>query len=936
MTQNKQIKKLIIRIIIISTLSLTSYKSFAQIFNSEQNPLSVKWRQINAAGFRLIYPIEFEREAQRMANTVSHIYPYIGNSLGRQKTSIPILLQNQGVIANGFVQLGPKKSEFYSTPPQQFDSQDWLNNLAVHELRHVAQFDKLSAGRLYPFPEQVYLAWFGVSIPTWFFEGDAVSTETSLTKAGRGRQPSWIMPYRTSLLEGKKLSYSKAYFGSEKDITPGYYQLGYLIASNIRKQYGKEIFEAVLTDIQKRPFRLYPFSNSLKKFTGKGSHQWFKDTQDSIKKSWLAQAELNNTTTYIPHNKPAKINTNYYLPVKLENGDILTLKQSKSETAHFITMDKNGRETNLLHIAYQEQPWFSYAQGKIVWDEVRYDPRYRQRNYSVICSYDLKTGKTSKLSTKSRLFSPALSADGKKIVAVKIDLDNQSRLVELDAKNGAILRTFSNPDNLILQTPSYNDTGLLITFISITEKGKALWTIDQNGKTEKLISESQQQLSRPIFIKQQIAFNAHYSGINNIYSIDIQSKKISALSASKYGAFNATPTISKDSILFNNFGITGYNITSAAIKEELLPDNHFVYFGAAAEKQENTGNVFDSIPDSLYTSKPYRTLNNLFNFHSITPTITDENQGGLQLSSDNLLNTLNFFAAADYHSDLRRFEYSSGFTLKSFYPVFSAVYRNRPRRTFYTSGNTIQQADWRENTLKFQASVPINLNALDDNFGLSGRVATSYTQRYMPENLPKNFITSLRFPMEYGITLSHNVRQAERDIAPRWGQILRLTYANQPFDKQLAGEVFATEAYLYVPGLAKNHSFLINYNYQIANGIRRYDQEIPTVYGYNNIPARSKLSNTLLFNYRFPILFPDTELGPLAYIRNLRGGVFCNYENIGSETNLSEPKTYGFEFHTNLNVLRYQAYVDLGTRFVFVNKTYHQNPILELILNYSF
>jgi hypothetical protein len=287
MTQNRQIKKLIINIISISSLTLTSHSSFAQIFNAEQNPLSVKWRQINASGFQLIYPGELEREAQRMANTVGHIYPYIGSSLGRQKTSIPILLQNRGVIANGFVQLGPKKSEFYATPPQQFDSQDWLNNLAVHELRHVAQFDKLSAGRRYPFPEQVYLAWFGASIPTWFFEGDAVSTETSLTKAGRGRQPSWIMPYRTSLLEGKKLSYSKAYFGSEKDITPGYYQLGYLIASNIRKQYGKEIFDEVLTDIQKRPFRLYPFSNSLKKFTGKGTHQWFKDTQDSIKKVGL-------------------------------------------------------------------------------------------------------------------------------------------------------------------------------------------------------------------------------------------------------------------------------------------------------------------------------------------------------------------------------------------------------------------------------------------------------------------------------------------------------------------------------------------------------------------------------------------------------------------------------------------------------------------------
>lgn len=191
MNQKNNNKSLTISLKITLILSFISYPVFSQIFNAEQNPLSVKWRQIQASGFKVIYPRELEKEAQRMANTLPHIYPYVGGSLGRQKTSIPVLLQNRGVVSNGFVQLGPKKSEFYTTPPQQFDSQDWLNNLAVHELRHVAQFDKLTGGKAHPFPEEVHLAWFGASIPIWFFEGDAVSTETSLTNAGRGRQPSW-------------------------------------------------------------------------------------------------------------------------------------------------------------------------------------------------------------------------------------------------------------------------------------------------------------------------------------------------------------------------------------------------------------------------------------------------------------------------------------------------------------------------------------------------------------------------------------------------------------------------------------------------------------------------------------------------------------------------------------------------------------------------
>lgn len=871
-----------------------------------------------------------------MANTLGYIYPHVGGSLGRQKTTLPLVLQNRGVIANGFVQLAPKKSEFYTTPPQQFDSQDWLNNLAVHELRHVAQYDKLTGGKAYPFPEYVYFAWFGVSIPLWFFEGDAVTIETALTNAGRGRQPSWIMAYRTSLLEGRKFSYSKASFGSEKDITPGYYQLGYLMASNIRKEFGKNIFDSLLTDIRKRPVRPYPFSNSLKKFTKLGTQKWYNHTTEILKQEWSAQDEKSTTENYPSLNSESKFATNYFLPVKIKDGRILTLKQSKAETAHFTIIDSAKNETKLLSIGYQEQPWFSYANGIIVWDEIRYDPRYRQRSYSVICSYNLKTGKQKKLTIRSRIFSPSISVDGKKIVAVKIDLSNKCNLIELDAETGATLTTIPNPEDLILQTPSYNSTANLITYISVSEKGKTLWVTDKEEKTEQLIKETQQQISRPIYINRGIAFNAHYNGIDNIYNIDTVSKKISALSASKYGAFNPTQADSTAAIVFNNYQLTGYQISEIPLSPKSVGKNNFVYFDEAVQKQENTTSVFNNIPDSTYTSKPYSALANLFNVHSLIPLIENEYRGGLQLNSDNLLNTFSFFTGVDYYRDLKKFEYNAGFTLKSFYPIIQATYRNRPRRSFYNAKSGVLQGDWRENNIQLRASVPISLNALNDSYSFSFNALTSYTQRYQPENLPSTFINKLVFPMEYNFTFNHSTAQAPRDIAPKWAQILRISYMHQPFDDNLSGKLFAFEGFLYFPGLLKNHSFLANFNYQNTSGIRKYDQEINTVYGYNNIRAKSILRNTLLFNYRFPIIFPDAEIGPLAYIRNLRAGMFCHYENIGSDTNLAEPKTFGFELRSSMNLLRYQPVFDLGVRCVFVNKVYNQNPILELILNYSF
>lgn len=916
-------------------LSFISLSSFSQIFDSEQNPLSVKWRQIQINGFKIIYPTELENEAQRMANTINKIYPAVGQSLDRQKTAIPIVLQNRGTVANGFVQLAPKKSQFYTTPPQQFDSQDWLNNLAVHELRHVAQFDKITGGSAHPFPEEIYFAYLGAAIPTWFFEGDAVSIETSLTKAGRGRQPSWVMPFRTSLLNGKNFSYSKNYFGSNKDITAGYYQMGYLMVSNLRKEFGEGISDSLLSDIKKRPLRLYPFSQSLKKYTGKNTKAYYQQTIAQLKNEWQKQAEQTASENYVSLNRPAKFASNYFLPTEIAEGKILALKQTKGETPGFVFINADKSEDRLFKIAYQEQPWFSYHNGILVWDEIRFDPRYKQRSYSVICSYNFATKTKTQLTFKSRLFSPSVSGDEKKIVAVQIDLSNKSNLVIIDPQSGKINETIPNPQNLILQSPSLNSDGSKIAYISVSEKGKSLWLFE-NGKNEQLISETNQQLSRPVFLNDKIAFNAHLSGVDNIYEVDIQNKKISALTKAKFGSFN--PSLSGDgkSILFNNFQLTGYDVAKVNIDPKPVDKNHFVNFGEAAAKQENTGNVFENIPNEIHTSRKYSPLANSFSFHSISPTVDDDDRVGLQLKSNDLLNTLDFFTGVNYHSDLRRFEYNAGFTYKSLYPVLSAVFRNRPRMGFYRLGNTVNEANWRENFIDLKASLPLSVNAYNHNYSFLGEIGTSYTQRNFEAKEAALFRKNLNFPMNYRVGFSHSIRTAERDVAPRWAQSVSFSYFNQPFDKSLTGDLMAFESAFYFPGLVRNHSFMASFNYQESSGSLNFNNEISTVYGYGQINAKSLLKNTLLLNYRFPIAFPDVEIGSLAYIRNFRGGFFSHYENIGSETNLAEPKTFGLELRTSVNLLRYQPVIDLGARLVFVNKIYNQNPILEFTFNYSF
>ncbi|MDQ7948595.1 MAG: hypothetical protein REI93_07110, partial [Pedobacter sp.] len=389
-------------------------------------------------------------------------------------------------------------------------------------------------------------------------------------------------------------------------------------------------------------------------------------------------------------------------------------------------------------------------------------------------------------------------------------------------------------------------------------------------------------------------------------------------------------------LFFNSFDITGYEVAKIPVIEKPIQTNHFVYFGQAATEQENTGNVFDQVPDSSFSSTPYHPFAHLFNIHSISFATDDDDQLSLRLKSNDLLNIFDAYAGIGYDQDLRKVQYQAGLSFKSLYPVFTSEFKNRARQAYYRLGGNLYRADWRENYINLKASLPLSFNKFQHNYSLLGEMGTSYTKRNFAPAEAKLFNQTVRFPMSYKLGFSHRVRTAERDVAPRWAQSLSFSYNNQPFDKSLKGDLMAFESAFYFPGLAKNHSMQASFNYQQASGLFNFSNEIATVWGYGQVLARSELRNTLLLNYRFPILFPDAEIGSLAYIRNIRGGFFSHYENIGAETNLTQPKTFGLELRSSMNLLRYQPIVDLGARLIFVNKVYHQNPILEFTFNYSF
>ncbi|MEI9946397.1 MAG: hypothetical protein WDN26_19525 [Chitinophagaceae bacterium] len=124
------------------------------------------------------------------------------NNLGDRLKKINIVLQSQTTISNGYVGLGPYRSEFYLNPQLdnfRMGSLSQPDQLAMHEYRHVQQFNNfhngLSSVMKTLFGEEGYALAINASVPDWFFEGDAVFNETGLSKQGRGRLPFFMNAY---------------------------------------------------------------------------------------------------------------------------------------------------------------------------------------------------------------------------------------------------------------------------------------------------------------------------------------------------------------------------------------------------------------------------------------------------------------------------------------------------------------------------------------------------------------------------------------------------------------------------------------------------------------------------------------------------------------------------------------------------------------------
>lgn len=850
------------------------------------NPPSMRWNQVNTDTVRVIFPRGLEPQGLRVANTVHYLNRYTRRSIGEQQRKLNIVLQNQTMVANGYVGLAPFRSEFQLTPsPNSFElgSLPWLDMLAIHEYRHALQNmhfrQGLSKAFYILFGELGQEGITNLAVPNWFWEGDAVVTETALSHQGRGRLPAFFNEFRGITLDDKHYSFFKIRNGSYKDIVPDHYPLGYLMTSYGRDHYGVDFWKEVTSDAVRFRGVFYPFSHSLKQRTGYNVKDFYKAALYYYQRQWEAQKAQAIVTAARQVTPSTRTVTDYLYAYSTKDGRLVALKRSFKQVPAFYLIDEKGRERRLTGAGLVFDNYFSYKHNKILWTQARFDPRWGWKDFSVVKVYDIKTGQQQTLTHRSKYFSPDLSNDGQLIVVSEATPRQEYHLQLLDAESGTVVKTLPNPGHYYYTYPKFTADDKAVISAVRNEKGEMALVRQElaTGVVQELIPFSFRVIGIPTLFRDFILFPASFGKVDNLYAVKQGDTVVYQVTNRLQGVYHSTVNEKDNSLLFSQYSLKGrqlYQMTWNPDVWKPVPLPEALSTDDLPIAAQEGGNILGKIPVVSRPVKKYAQLSHLLNFHSWVPSFDDPNYG-IRLLSNNILNTLDANLSYTYNRNEASSQIGAGAVFGGLLPVISTNGSYTFHRNDYV--NATEQIFWNEWNYRLGIGFPLNLSSGMYNRFLSFGADINALRRYTLPNQKYRFRDSVVNYISLGLSFVNQRIKARQNIFSHFAQSLSLGYY------QSVNAVPAEQWYgrfdLYLPGLFANHSLVLQAAFQQHDTLRRYAFSDHFVYARGYGRPFYQYIYKLGVNYHFPIAYPDWGFGGILYFLRLRGNLFYDFSS---------------------------------------------------------
>jgi hypothetical protein len=836
-------------------------------------PASTKWKQINTDTARIIYTPGAENEAMRVASII-HKMAGEENTIGTALKKINVVLHSRTTMANGYVALAPFRSEFYLVPGGNifdFGNLPWQEQLAVHEYRHVQQYNNFNRGGSKVlgvlFGQEGRALANGLAIPDWFFEGDAVYIETALTPQGRGRTPYFHNGYRSLWREGREYNWMKLRNGSLKDYVPNHYQLGYLLVNYGYLKYGADFWKKVTADAAAFSSLIYPFQHAVKRHAGVSYSTFRKEALNYYSHEVSKRRnDMRNRETV----------TNYYFPQPIGADSIVYLKDSyKKIPAFYIQTSKGEARIRLKSIGSEE--WFSYRNGLIVYTAYNTDPRWSLVDYNDVMLLDIKTGQETSLTRKGKYYTPDIAPNAQTVIAAAVT-DSVTSELHLLSRQGTVLKSIQAPSASFFVHPKFIDDDRVVVGIRWPDASMSLEILQLSTKEMvTLIPRTLATIGYPYVSNDVVYFTSSLAGTDNIYSVSLKDKKVFQLTNSQTGLY--FPAVIKDSLYYSAFTSNGLALQGQRLENGKAQEvnsaawsNVTVPFTVAGDTSRNILHV----SSRGFSERPYRKSTGLLKFHSWRPDYADP-EFSFSVFSDNILNT--FSSELFYRYNENENSHALGFNA-----IYGGWY---PRIRFGVE--QINNRHINSSTKKYV------LNQTEANIGYSIPFNLSKGKTLKSFNLGSSFyITSLdaagKSPtafsgfqstyLSHALSWAQQLPRARQHIYPKVGYSVAANYRHRLDEK---GYQALGNSNLFLPGILSNHSLVLQGSIQetdTANVI--FSNRFANSRGYSEY-YYSRMWKVGV-NYHFPLLYPDKGFGNLVYLLRIRGNAFYDFTRVYSNT----------------------------------------------------
>jgi hypothetical protein len=884
--------------------------TYAQVFSG--TPTHVKWQQVNVANAKIVFEKGNDSFAQRAAAIINQLQQPTQNTIGTKIKPVTVLVQNRTIVPNGYVGLAPYRSEFFGTPPHnsfELGSLYWVDQLTIHEYRHLQQYSNFNVGG-----SKIFKILFGeggqalanaLTVPDWFFEGDAIYNETQTSWQGRGRLNYFFNDYRSLWQAGKKYPYMKLRNGSLRDFVPNHYALGYLLIAYGREKYGNDFWKNVSTRAAAMKGLLYPFQQAVKKYSGK-TYQQFTNEALAYMRTNLINSKTQNITTA----KHFLGDEEFITP--MEDGRLLLVKSSyKSIPAFYI---KDGAIEQKIRVKdVSPDNYFTYSKGKIIYASYRPDVRWGYQNFSELQVLDVNSGQQKTITKKSKYFAPAFNNNNTKIVAVEANAFGKYALHILNSE-GKLQTAITNPQNYYYTYPKFTDDDNIVTAVRNKTGEMALLTVAASSEHKILLPFSKHVLGFLNMAGDTVLFTASFNGRDELFAFNLKTRELLQMQYNHTATGDYQLTSANGKYYFSRFSANGFRmqqVNAGEVQWKNITSN----FVTSADGSFNIHSLDSSAAAGLLNNiqrvclpvSKYRKSTKLFNFHSWQPLIEDPDYT-FSLLGENVLNTLQseLFVRYNRNEKFKQLGYNASFG-QLFTIINAGIDYTINRTGFYRTNRVF----WNEVNARAGIAIPLNLSKGRSITGLAVGSNFVYSQPTFKGRFKDSIGNRTYGYLASYINFSHQIQKARQHIYPRFAQTIALRYNNML--QRYNGYQFLISSSFYFPGLALNHNIVLNAALQQRDKNARpsFSNSFPFSRGYQGANLRSMYK--LGTNYHLPLVYPDWGFGNIVYCQRIRANAFYDY------TNATVLYTNGKEIATD--------FVSTGTEIFFDTKWWNQLEI---------